>query len=234
MAFDGTASSFGVAAASVFNLDGDATRRTLGIVASGSFTLKKNFETMTKPLHARHAAEQGVRAALLAADGFTADPVILDGALGYGEVMTDEGGYDPERVTADLAASDEWGILDVGFKPYPSGVVTHAAIGTLQNIVLEHDLRPDDVEGIEVILDEAASEMLDHERPADDLQAKFSIEFCLAAVLCERDPGIHEFPDEYVTQAATRDAIEKIEQAFDPTSSAASTRLRSEGTPGTQ
>ncbi|MFB6303253.1 MAG: MmgE/PrpD family protein [Haloferacaceae archaeon] len=214
----GTAGSFGAAAAaaSVLDLDADATARAFGAVASGSSSLKKNFGTMTKPLHAGHAAEQGVRAALLAAEGFTADPDILDGKLGYGEVMTGEGGYDPDRVVADLAAPDEWGVLDVGYKPYPSGVITHAAMESLRDIVLDHDLAPEDVEHVEVALDDAASEMLHHERPADGLQAKFSIEFCLAAVLRERDPGIHEFTDEYVTDERTRAVIGKVDRAFEP------------------
>ncbi|MFB6160224.1 MAG: MmgE/PrpD family protein [Haloferacaceae archaeon] len=212
----GTVGSFGAAAAaaSVLGLDAEATERAVGIVASGSSALKKNFGTMTKPLHAGHAAETGVRAALLADDGFTADGEILEGKLGYGEVMTSEDGYDPERVTRDLG--EEWGVLDVGFKPYPSGVITHAAMEALREVVIEEDLVPEDVERVEVALDDAASEMLHHREPDDALQAKFSIEFCLAAVLRERDPGVHEFSDEYVTSEATRDVIAKVERAFEP------------------
>lgn len=212
----GTIGSFGAtaAAASVMQLDAETTAQAFGIVASGSSALKKNFGTMTKPLHAGHAAEQGVRAALLAAEGFTSDPAVLNETLGYGAVMTSEGGYDPAALIADLGA--EWGTLDIGFKPYPSGVITHAAMEALREQVVDQDLRPEDVARIEVALDAAASEMLHHKEPTDGLQAKFSIEFCLAAVLRERDPGIHEFTDGYVTSQATRDEIEKVERAFEP------------------
>lgn len=212
----GTTGSFGAtaAAASVMGLDVETTAQAFGIVASGSSSLKKNFGTMTKPLHAGHAAEQGVRAALLASEGFTADTAVFEETLGYGEVMTTEGGYDPEELTADLG--EEWGTLDIGFKPYPSGVITHAAMEALREQVIEHDLRPEDVDRIEVALDDAASEMLHHHEPTDGLQAKFSIEFCLAAVLRERDPGIHEFTDGYVTSEETREGIVKVERAFEP------------------
>src|SRR4249920_3628368 len=45
--------------------------RTLGIAASMASGLRENFGTMTKPLHAGRAAENGVTAAMLARTGFT-------------------------------------------------------------------------------------------------------------------------------------------------------------------
>ncbi|MFB6108579.1 MAG: MmgE/PrpD family protein [Haloplanus sp.] len=211
----GTIGAFGAAAAaaSVLDLDADAVRRAFGIVASGSSSLKKNFGTMTKPLHAGHAASAGVRAAMLADEGFTADRDVLDGEMGYGAVMTPGGSYDPDVVTDGLGA--EWGTLDVGFKPYPSGVITHAAMDALRDLVVENDLTPETVERVTVSLDDAASEMLIHADPSDELEAKFSIEFCLAAVLRERDPGVHEFTDEYVRAAATREAMALVERDFE-------------------
>jgi 2-methylcitrate dehydratase PrpD len=211
----GTVGSFGAtaAAASVLGLSVDRTCHALGIAASGSSALKKNFGTMTKPLHAGHAAQVGVRAAMLAAEGFTADPAVFEGKIGYGNVMTPGGTYDPEELTRGLG--DSWAVMDIGYKPYPSGVITHAAMDALREIVVDHDLAPDDVETITVALDDAASEMLHHENPQTGLEAKFSIEFCLASVLRERDPGIHEFTDEYVTAPETRAQTKKVTRAFE-------------------
>ncbi|NIC01018.1 MmgE/PrpD family protein [Halobacterium sp. R2-5] len=211
----GTAGSFGAAAAAahVLGLDSEAIARAFGIVASSSSSLKKNFGSMTKPLHAGHAAQMGVRAALLARDGFTADPEIFEGDIGYNRVMTIDDAYDPDEITEGL--SEEWAVLDIGFKPYPSGVITHAAMDGMRDLVTEHDLTPESVEEIVVTLDDAASEMLIHAKPEDALQAKFSIEFCLAAILREGDAGIHEFTDEYVAQPETKEAIEKVSRAFE-------------------
>lgn len=211
----GTAGSFGAAAtaASVLGLSEDEIGRAFGIVASGSSALKKNFGTMTKPLHAGHAAQTGVRAALLAREGFTADEAILEGDIGYSEVMTIDGAYDPSEITEGL--SEEWAVLDIGFKPYPSGVITHAAMDAMRDLVREHDLTPGNVEEIVVTLEDAASEMLHHEQPDDALQAKFSIEFCLAAVLREGDAGINEFTDEYVASEETKAAVSKVSRAFE-------------------
>lgn len=212
----GTIGSFGAtaASASICGLDEDAIRRALGIVASGSSSLKKNFGSMTKPLHAGHAAEVGLRATLLARDGFTADPDVLEEKLGYGNVMTPDGEYDPSEVTDGLGR--DWNVTDIGFKPYPSGVITHAAMDAMRTLVQREDLRPSDVRDVRVALDDAASEMLIHAKPDDALQAKFSIEFCLAAILREGDAGVHEFTDEYVQQPETKRVIDLVEREFEP------------------
>lgn len=210
----GTVGTFGAtaAAASVMDLETEAIRRAFGISGSMSSSLKKNFGTMTKPLHSGHAAQMGVRSAKLAANGFTADKNIFNGDIGYGEVMTPDDTYDPNELTKDLG--ETWGVMDIGYKPYPSGVITHAAMDALREIIVDNDLRPVDVEKVVVSLDDAASEMLHHENPQTGLEAKFSIEFCLAAVLREGDPGIHEFTDDYVTDPKTREQTGKVERDF--------------------
>lgn len=211
----GTVGSFGSAAAasSVLDLSAEQIQNAFGIVASGSSSLKKNFGSMTKPLHPGHAAQTGLRAAMLAADEFTADSEILDGEMGYGEVMSPDGRFDPTVITD---GRESWGILDIGFKPYPSGVISHAAMEAMRHIVLENDLTPADVSQISVTLDAAASDMLIHDRPENELQAKFSIEFCLAAVLRERDPGIGQFTDEYVGASETREAVDLVDTNYEP------------------
>jgi 2-methylcitrate dehydratase PrpD len=210
----GTAGTFGATAsvASILDLSTEAVEHALGIAASSSSSLKKNFGSMTKPLHAGHAAQSGLRAALLASQGFTADPEILDGQLGYGAVMTPDGSYDPAPITDP---EDGWAVMDIGYKPYPSGVITHAAMDALRELVEEEGLTPDDVASIVVTLDEAASEMLHHHNPENALQAKFSIEFCLAAILRERTVGLLEFTDEYVTESETRDVIDFVDRDFE-------------------
>ena len=85
----------------------------------------------------------------------------------------------------------------------------------VQTCALPIYLTPESVDGITVALDDAASEMLHHADPGDALQAKFSIEFCLAAILREQKAGIHEFTDEYVNQPETKEGIAKIDRSFE-------------------
>src|SRR5256712_5056218 len=71
------------AAARILGLEPDQVRHALGIAASLASGLKENFGSMTKPYHAGHAARNGVWAALLAREGFTASDTALEGKQGY-------------------------------------------------------------------------------------------------------------------------------------------------------
>ena len=55
-----------------------------------------------------------------------------------------------------------------------------------------------------------------HHRPTNELQAKFSMEFCMAILLLERKAGLAEFTDEVVNRRDVRRMIEKIEFGVHP------------------
>src|SRR6266403_939531 len=71
------------AAARLLGLDVNQTRHALGMAASMASGLKENFGSMTKPYHAGHAAQSGLRAAQLAREGLTASDAALEGRQGY-------------------------------------------------------------------------------------------------------------------------------------------------------
>jgi 2-methylcitrate dehydratase PrpD len=195
------------AAASVFGLDADATRRAFGVAASFASGLKRNIGTQTNPIHCGHAAGNGVEAALLARNGAGADPSILRGTYGFGTLATGGEGYDPAAVTDPDVA---WAVRDLAFKPYPSGVVTHAAMEALRAIVDREDLAPDDVARITATVDEGVMDTIDQNDPQTATEATVSYEFCLAAVLRERDPGLAAFTDGYVRAPETRAQMAKV------------------------
>jgi len=211
----GTIGSFGAAAAAASILDQSAetVEHTVGIVASSSSSLLKNAGSMTKPLHAGHAAQMGLQAALLADEGFTATRGILDGPRGYGAVMTPGGEFDPSSVSGE--SGEEWAIRDVGIKPYPSGRITHAGMEALRTLMLEEDLTAADVTSVTVTLDDAAEKILTYEEPENQFEAKASIEFPHAAILREREAGVRLFTDEYITAEETREQMAKVERAFE-------------------
>ena len=70
----------------------------LGIAASKAAGLRKNFGTMTKPLHAGEAARSGIESAQWAQRGFTADRHVLDAQFNYFEVFAGESEFDAEAV----------------------------------------------------------------------------------------------------------------------------------------
>src|SRR5260370_36429125 len=49
-----------------------------------------------------------------------------------------------------------------------------------------------------------------HQRPKNNLQAKFSMEFCIAILVVEGKAGLGEFPDAVVNRPDVRQMIERV------------------------
>ena len=67
-----------IACASLLRLDPEKIKAALGITASGAGGIHRQQGSMVKPFHAANAARNGVEAALLAENGFTADAAIIE------------------------------------------------------------------------------------------------------------------------------------------------------------
>lgn len=212
----GTIGSFGAtaAAASVLDLDFETMCHAMGDVASCSSSLLKNGGTMTKGFHSGHAASVGVRAALLAADGFTADPSILDGDRGYGTVMTPGGEYDASILTDELGST--WATADIGIKPYPSARITHGPMEAMKRLRDEHGLTVDDVASVTVVLQEAFAEIVNDEVAVTEADAPYSIPHCLSTVLRESQIGLAEFQEAYLRELPDGATIEDVQIEFRP------------------
>ncbi len=207
------------AAARLYGLDVARTRRALAIAASQAGGLRENFGTMTKPFHAGRAAEAGVIAADLADAGWTAADGILESPRGF--FQAHGGGFSLEALSGRLG--DPWTFADPGIsiKPHPSGSLTHPGMTRMMELILEHDIRADEVEQVNVGTNHNMPNALIHHRPTDELQAKFSMEFCMAILLLRRRGGLAEFTDEVVNRPDVQEMIRRVEFGVHPEAEAA-------------
>jgi 2-methylcitrate dehydratase PrpD len=192
---------------------------TLGIAASEGAGLRENFGTMTKPFHAGKASENGVVAADFAALGWTATHEVLEAPRGFFQAAG--GGYDSAAILSKLG--NPWTFVSPGvsIKPFPSGSLTHPGMTELERLIKEHDIKPDEVELLEVGTNKDSPNALIHHHPKDHLQAKFSMEFCMAALLLYRKAGLIEFTDEVVNRPAVQQMISRVKFGVDPVAEAA-------------
>lgn len=221
----GTCGAFGaaVAGAKLLDLDVAATRRALSIAGSQSAGLRENFGTMTKPFHAGRASESGVVAAQFASYGWTAAPRILEAPRGFFSAAG--GGYDPAAILAKLGAP--WTLLDPGvsIKPHPSGSLTHPGMTEMLRLIQANGIRAEDVRHVRVGTNSNMPNALIHHRPKDELQAKFSMEFCMAILLLEGRAGLSEFTDAAVEREDVKAMIEKVDFVIDDVAEAAGYHL---------
>ena len=210
--------TMGAAAASVklLKLPVEKTCLALGIAASFASGLRQNFGTMTKPLHAGHAAQNGVVAAMLAQRGYTADSAIVEGKLGYAHVFAGPEKYDLDKITADLGKRFDIVSPGVGLKRYPSCARTHPAIDATLDMVIKNDILPEQVQSISCAGSYTTPTMLIHSRPQTALQGKFSMEFCVALALVERKVALPYFKDQKVQDPRIQEMIRKVTFSIRP------------------
>ena len=211
-----TMGGFGAAAAAarLFGCDLDTTLRAFGLAASMSAGLRENFGTMTKPFHAGRAAENGLFAVLLARRGWTAAKDILEAKRGF--YSASSGGYDPSKIEGKLGAPYFFIEPGISIKPYPSGSLSHPAQDTLLDLVHEYDIRPEQVERIDVGVNSHVPNALIHTRPTTALEGKFSLQFQMSIGVLERAAGIAQFVDAKVREPRTRAMMERVHVYVDP------------------
>lgn len=198
-------------AAKLVGLDRERLGMAFGIAASLASGIRLGFGTMTKPLHAGRAAENGLLAVDLAARGFTSGSDALDARWGFFRVFG--GGFDPERLTF----GEPFTLLDPGVsvKRFPSGSLGHPSIAALLEAVEERDLAPDDLESITFRAGHNILNPLRYRRPQNALEAKFSIPFVLGCAVLRRRVGIHEFRDEFVRSPEVTEMMGRVSVEFD-------------------
>lgn len=204
---------FGAAAASarLLGLDAERTAAALAIACSLASGIKANFGTMTKPLHAGECTRNGLYAALLAKEGFTASPEAFEHKHGFFEVFNGAGNYQAEKAFESWANPLE--ILDpgVGLKQYPCCGSTHSAIDAMLLLRERHQLTPEKVAKIESITHQRALAHTDRPDPRSTLDAKFSVQYCVARALMHGEVTFEHFEGETYRDAAVRNLLQRIE-----------------------
>lgn len=202
--------------ARMLRLDEAKIKTTLGIASSLAGGLRKNFGTMTKPLHAGNASRNGVIAALLAQAGFTADSHILDSPLSFGEVLSGAAGPHLDKIDEALQAGFYLVSPGAALKPYPSCAYSHWAIDAALALRKETRLILDDLAEIECQTSSGLPKLLIHSHPRTGLEGKFSMEFCVAISLIDGEATLREFTDEKVDEPAVWKLMQKVRYVHPP------------------
>jgi 2-methylcitrate dehydratase PrpD len=158
---------------------------------------------MTKPLHVGAAASSGLSAARLAALGFTADPDMLDGPLGF--VALHRGSeHAPPPVTESS--------LGLNVKMLPCCYATHEAAEAATSVAASRgpELEGAGVISVDVTVHPGGLAPLIHHRPLDGVQAKFSMEYVVAAALLDGGISFSSFDDRRVDRADVQDLLRRV------------------------
>lgn len=190
-----------VTASKLLRLSEEQMLSALGIagsMAAGSLEFLAD-GAWTKRLHPGLAAQNGIQAALLAAEGFRGPATILEGRDGFFK------GYSrnptPELVTSKLGESFE--ILRTAVKPHACCRYMQTPIDALIELARKYDIQPDRVTQIEVAVLEAGWPLVAEPKarkysPEGIVDAQFSMPFGAAVAILDRSAGLSEFTEEKI------------------------------------
>lgn len=212
----GTVGSFGAAAAAAgaMALDGPAFAHALASAATFAAGLQQAFrlDSMSKPLHAGRAAEAGLLAAQLAAQGVTGSLDVLDGAAGLGVAMSDA----PDWSQVGATLGQDFHITRLTFKNHIGCGHAFAAIDAALTLRAQHGLRPEDIAAVRIDAYRPALDIACHVRPATANEARFSLRYAVATALVQGRVRLAAYEPEQLADPRTRALMERMDVQVDP------------------
>jgi aconitate decarboxylase len=199
-----------VAAAVLMRLDEAACRNAISLAASFAGGLMANFGSMAKPLHAGRAAQSGIIASRYAAAGLEAGPDAIENPLGLMRALSPAGKV---NLSAPFDRDRKDWLIDrmaLNIKKYPTVGASQRTIGALLALRAQQPIDPNAVrELVPLVSTRHALVMLFH-APTTALEAKFSLEFAVAAAVLRGKVGLAELNDAFVQSAEVQALMRKV------------------------
>lgn len=212
----GTVGTFGAAAAAATLLRLDAGRFAHALCTGATMAsgLQQAFrmDAMSKPLHAGHAAEAGLLAALAAAAGFTGSLDVIDGDAGMGVAMSD--GPDWSSTVATLG--QVFHICDMTFKNHACCGHTFAPIDGAVALQMEMQIGAEDIDAVHIGTYAPALDVAGNVDPRTAPEARFSVPYAVATALLFGSVRLAAFTPERLNDPRIRALMQRIRLTVDP------------------
>lgn len=222
-----TVGTIGAAVAGAMLLDCDAERIGHAIALASSFAggHQQNLqgEGMAKALHPGHAADAGLLAAYAAAAGVTGSREALQAPKGFAAATSDS----PGNWQAALEGIGDWTpITRMTVKAHGCCGHIFPALDGIEALRQELAFVPVDIAAIHVEGYAATRDMCDRPDAASPQDARFSIQYCLAAQLVLGAVRLEAFSPSALTDPTIRALMPRISVSIDAELAAAYPRKR--------
>jgi 2-methylcitrate dehydratase PrpD len=185
------------ALAKLHALDEARTRNAIGIASSMASGVRRNFGTMTKPLHTGWAARNAVAAVELTRCEFSAAPDVLEAKAGFFAAYGAERS-DPEVSSAKLG--QPYAIVEpgIGLKRWPCYNGAQRAMHAVVQLREKLGLKPETLERLECRMPPGGMHVLIYPVATTGLEGKFCLPYQLAAGVLDGEYRLWSFTDEAV------------------------------------
>jgi 2-methylcitrate dehydratase PrpD len=216
---------FGVAyaAGKILGLDRDSLASAAGIAGSSAAGLLECWAdgTQTKFLHSGSAAQSGITAALLAANGATGPARVFEGRFGlFASHLQDPAiPKDFDRLVGELGT--RWESRNSSFKPYPAAHVLHPYLDALFRLRQEHGITAADVARIDCpvaafIVGIVCEPVEEKAAPTSDAHCRVSLQHTLAEAMVFGSLGRNAYGDARRDHPEVRALATRVGYRVDP------------------
>ncbi len=193
----------------LLGLNENQTAHALGLAVAQAAGTRQNFGAMAKSFQAGQCNAAAVRAVLMAQSGFTASLDAIDGKFGYLALYAS--GEDASSALSALGTPPlEIDAMGIDIKKYPCCYAIHRALDGLLALRKAHALTPANITKIVITNSAGGLDALLPQPPANGLQAKFNMAYCLSAALTDGAIRLASFDDAQVMRPEIRALLPKV------------------------
>lgn len=198
-----------VGCANLLDLSAAQTVNAIGLAAAQAGGFQANFGSHAKAFQVAHSNASGLRAALLAREGFTASYDALDGLHGYLALYAGNA-----SVKDQLGALGEHPleILTSGIeiKKYPVCYAAHRAIDAILELRATEGLQYGDIHSVHVRTAAGNLAPLTSLTPQTGIEATFSMQYAVAAALVDGHVSLASFSDAAVQRVQVQQFFSRV------------------------
>ncbi len=205
-----------VAVGKLLNLDVLQMRYVIGVAASEASGVRTMVGNMINPFHVGKAARNGVAAARLVQNGFSAHESVLETNWGFCNAFNGKGNYDLSAMLSGLG--EPYDLVDPGLviKVYPCCGLIHSGLDGVLDLKKEHGVFTEDLRRGQIAVHELVPKTMNFDHPENGYEAKFSIPFCVATAMREGSVKMSHFNDERVRESGMQQIMGCVETVVHP------------------
>ncbi len=198
----------------IMKMSVDQTRMAIGLAISMASGYYRQCGSMAHLHECGIACRNGIEAAMLAKEGMTADPDLIEGEGGFCDLLCNwEHGYNLEIMTKDLGTPFYILSPGVSIKKYGCCFLNHRPLDALLQLIEENHIEYEQVDSVQVDVAPMTPKLLRYSDPQNGEQAKFSLQHSLGAALVDRKvplPYLRPFTDGGAVDPKYKEARKKI------------------------
>jgi 2-methylcitrate dehydratase PrpD len=198
------------ACARLLRLDAGQAQDALSLAVSMAAGTRMQLGAMAKSIHAGLAAKAGILAAGLAEAGAGGAAEALEGPWRFVEMYAGrpaQGGIMLPPGANEALAIEAKGI---SYKAYPTCAATHLSLDALLALRERAPVPPERIAAIETDVPLVAARNLMHPRPTTGMEARFSMEYCLATAAIQGGLALADFEGDAIHREAIRALMARI------------------------